>query len=103
MSKFTKSPARTTPTKFADKPDQNGKPSTDATMALTMLRCLEMELQQTASNRAIGIPQQERPYVGARSKRRSTIRAAEALPFDRKVAILLRYKIINGTGIMFLK
>jgi hypothetical protein len=39
----------------------------------------------------------------ALSKRRSTIRAAEALPFDRKVAILLRYKIINGTGIMFLK
>ena len=33
MSKFTSNPARTTPTKLADKPDQNGMPRTDAMMA----------------------------------------------------------------------
>ena len=33
ISKFTNNPARTTPTKFADRPDQNGMPRTDAIMA----------------------------------------------------------------------
>jgi len=90
MSKFTSSPARMTPTKFAEKPDQNGMVKTDAIIAPVHA---PVPGNGTATNNIS--PSHWNSSTGAafrraRSKRRSISRVAEAFLWERKVASFFR-------------